>query len=226
FKPPERVRGRPDPELDPVRHAGPAPMFAGNAGPFLVDVQGNDTSFGLESQRHCEGARAGERADFEDVPSGHHSDKQREQVALLGRNLHAAIGHLMSEPTQALEFVMLLRLMSQQVAMQALIHAGKLLGHRGTDRSAQTACCARDQSADVKPDALTTSDQRRVSAATSCANSSGEPGAGVSDSVANPVLTASLSSAARRASLSAATARAGVREGTRMPNRSRLSAAG
>src|SRR6266702_8040106 len=133
-------------------------------------------------------------------------------MALLGANLHPAIRHVLRPKPQHSQFVVLGRLMGQQIVVKVGVDTGEFVSH--------------PYSIGWKPDALTTSAQRCVSDAIRRENSAGEACTGSRHSFTIPSLTDSAASASRTDLYSRSTVSTGVPAGTIRPNRSRLSSVG
>ena len=77
---------------DPPGHPGFLPVAPRHRRPVQIDVTGQQLAIVRQRLRHHQAAVSGEDADLDAAARAGQSDQQRQQLALLGRDLHARLG--------------------------------------------------------------------------------------------------------------------------------------
>src|SRR5262249_54021416 len=126
----QRIHRRTEAQLDLVGESGLLPKLPGDVGPFLAVVAGHDATVSGQGERHAERAVARERPHLQDPTCPDEADQEREEMALLRRDLHPRAGHRRGDVAQFRQERMLRRLVRQEIGTDGLVETVGYSRHR------------------------------------------------------------------------------------------------
>ncbi len=142
----ERRERRRQLQVDLVRDAGLLPVWPADPRVGFADVAGEQLAVVGQRQRHRERAVAGEDADLERATSSHQPHQQRHELALLGRDLHAAVRLLARGGAQGGLRGVLAQRVIQQVVVERVVQVQGAARHGRCLRVGVCGICRRPRS--------------------------------------------------------------------------------